>query len=106
MFPKGHDRALRIQNAFDLLDIMEGKVTKLSLGDAADVFWKKMDSQAQSFMIRHEEKITDHRTSFQEAVLYVANTEFAIPKSTTVAILLLTLLSDPKNPKSWDHSVS
>ena len=51
--PPGEDRysvwALRMQNVFDycgLLDILEGKITKPSLGDAAEVIWKKINAAA------------------------------------------------------------
>ena len=90
-----------------------------------------MDAEAQSFMIQYiannlnrvqscigfcdlmhymrlpDENVSDRITSFQETVCYVANTDFVIPKSTTttIAILFSTLPSDPKNPKSWDHSI-
>ncbi|KIM64389.1 hypothetical protein SCLCIDRAFT_629476 [Scleroderma citrinum Foug A] len=51
--PPGEDRyfvwAVRMQNTFDycgLLDIVEGKITKPSLGDAAEVIWKKINAAA------------------------------------------------------------
>ena len=49
--------------------------------------------------------VSEHITSFQEAVRYLANTDFTISESVTAAILLSTLPNDPKDPASWDYEV-
>ena len=43
---------------------------------------------------------------FQEAIHYLANTEFNIPGYIAAAILLSTLPSDPGDPHSWNQHVA
>src|SRR6202790_4304424 len=47
-----------------------------------------------------------HVTGFQEAIRYLANTEFNIPGYIAAAILLSTLPSDPRDPHSWNQHVT
>jgi hypothetical protein len=49
--------------------------------------------------------VSAHVTSFQEAIRYLANTEFEIPGYVAAAILLSTLPSDPGDPHSWNQHV-
>ena len=42
--------------------------------------------------------VSAHVTNFQEAIRYLANTEFDIPSYIAAAILLSTLPSDPQDP--------
>ena len=49
--------------------------------------------------------VSEHITSFQEAVRYLANADFTISESVTAAILLSTLPNDPKDPVSWDYFI-
>jgi hypothetical protein len=50
--------------------------------------------------------ISAHVTGFQEAIRYLANTEFEIPGYIAAAILLSTLPSDPRDPHSWNQHVA
>ena len=50
--------------------------------------------------------VSTHVTSFQEAIHYLANTEFEIPGYIAAAILLSTLPSDPQDPASWNNHVA
>jgi hypothetical protein len=42
---------------------------------------------------------------YQEAIRYLPNANFSIPEPISAAILLSTLLSDPKDPESWDYFI-
>src|SRR6202050_3842441 len=50
--------------------------------------------------------VSTHVMGFQEAIRYLANTEFNIPGYITAAILLSTLPSDPGDPHSWNQHVA
>ena len=50
--------------------------------------------------------VSAHVTGFQEAIRYLANTEFEIPSYIAAAILLSTLPSDPQDPQSWNSHVA
>src|SRR6202453_5035361 len=50
--------------------------------------------------------VSTHVMGFQEAICYLANTEFNIPGYIAAAILLSTLPSDPGDPHSWNQHVA
>jgi hypothetical protein len=50
--------------------------------------------------------VSTHVMGYQEAIRYLANTEFNIPGYIAAAILLLTLPSNPRDPHSWNQHVA